>query len=527
MEPNVAGNRMSKEFLADDEEFEEFEEDDRTGKASSRNRNNPRNRGKKNGGKGPRRRKNARPLKRSKKSRRAKWYDSPFLTTALIAMIALICVNISGRISSMKSFREMKSVVCTDTFYGGTIVDDVDVSGMTIDEAVEYWGNSIEPAYSQATIKLDNGIEWIAEDLGYSSDYVNTLYSAWNGGRNGSIEDRYQAVRGLQEEPHSYSVHRTFYNDDVIRRSVESIAKTIDREPKNASLLSFNTDTYSFEYEDEIIGLVLDQEKLVSDIETALTTGGGSVALKIDEIVPEITKENVSANYGMISYAVTNADSSTANRLSNISLALSIINGTAIEPGETFSFNKVVGERTSARGFKKAPAYSSGMVVEELGGGICQVSTTVFNAAIKANLKIKERHPHSMTVSYVDPGKDAAVNWGDKDLKFTNTSDERVYICCYLTNDKRVRVGVFGKLLPDGMSIIVEGKKTKSLDYSTDYQVNFEMASGEKKVVQQGKKGAKATTYKVYLDANGNEINREELFHSTYEPQKEIVAYGQ
>ena len=164
--------------------------------------------------------------------------------------------------------------------------------------------------------------------------------------------------------------------------------------------------------------------------------------------------------------------------------------------------------------------------MQEVGGGICQVSTTLFNAAVKANLTINERNAHSLTVSYVDVGKDAAVDWGNKDLKFTNSTDENVYICCYLSDDKRVYFGIFGKLLPDGMSITLESKKTGDIDYETEYRVNFTMASGSSKVVQNGKKGTSAVTYKVYWDANGNELYREQLCKSNYRATKEIIEYG-
>ena len=159
-------------------------------------------------------------------------------------------------------------------------------------------------------------------------------------------------------------------------------------------------------------------------------------------------------------------------------MALQLINGTHLAPGESFSFNDTVGKRTTERGFKVATAYSSGEVTEDVGGGICQVSTTLFNAFVKADMQIDERHNHSLTVAYVDKGKDAAVNWGNQDLRFTNNSSDSVYICCYLTSDKRVRFGIFGKLLPNGESITVEGVTTGKIDFETVYQANPSMASG-------------------------------------------------
>lgn len=474
----------------------------------------------------PAKKKNSAAKHKKKPSAKRSRMDSWILTVLLFMLLAAFVVCGIRRISEYNRFKEMKAAVGVDYFYPGTVIDKTDVSGMTMDEVLNKWNNEVETGYSGAVVTLSNGITKTAAELGYSSDYIDVLSGVWETERRGSIEERYNTLQQHETAQKEYNVHRTLYDDAEVRKFVDMVAEGIDEEPKNAALRSFNTDTYQFEYEDGHSGKRVDREKLVSDIEMALRTGGGSVTLEIQAIEPEITRENVAANYGMISSAITNASSSNSNRLSNIKLALSFINGTEIKPGDEFSFNAVVGKRESSRGFKKAPAYSGGEVMEEIGGGICQVSTTVFNAAVKANMKIKERHPHSMPVSYVDPGKDAAVDWGNKDLRFVNNSDESVYICCYLTDDKRVRVGVFGKLIPDGKSIVIETDKTKGDDYTTDYRVNFEMAPGATKVVQKGRKGAKATTYKVVLDADGNEISREEMFKSSYKPEKEIIEYG-
>ena len=446
-----------------------------------------------------------------------------FLLLLLIAGMAGVGV---WRQQAYAEFTQMKAVVAKQTFYAGTTVEGVDVSDMTLPQVLEHWNTQIEPGYRQVAAVLNEGAQVTAEQMGYTSDYETVLSSAWNAGRQGSLVERYNRIALRMESPSSYSVSRSMYTDEVVRAFASRLAQQIDAEAQDAHLLSFDFGSQSFQYEQEREGRVLNQQALVASIEQALQSGGGQIAMEVTAVQPQVTLENVSAQYGMISSAVTNASSSSSNRLSNISLAISLINGTCLEPGETFSFNKTVGERTTARGFKTAPAYSSGEVTQEVGGGICQVSTTLFNAAVKANLTINERHAHSLTVSYVDAGKDAAVDWGNKDLRFTNSTGENVYICCYLSDDKRVHFGVFGKLLSDGMSITLESKKTGDIDYETEYRVNFTMASGSSKVVQNGKKGSSAVTYKVYWDANGNEINREQLCKSNYRATKEIIEYG-
>ena len=154
------------------------------------------------------------------------------------------------------------------------------------------------------------------------------------------------------------------------------------------------------------------------------------------------------------------------------------------------------------------------------------MSTTLCNAAVKADMEIVERHNHSLTVHYVDKGKDATVDWGHQDFKFKNTSDDDVFICCYLTDDKRVRFGIFGRLLPNGEKITVEAVTTEVIKYDTEYQKSPLLGAGETYVAQDGRNGYKAEAYKVRWDADGNQLSKELLCKSYYKVKDEIIQYG-
>jgi len=464
------------------------------------------------------------PARPAPKRRKKRAMDG--LSAVLLICLAAIAALGVWRVSEYRNFQVMKQAVSAQTFYSGTRVDGVDVSDMTLPQAIAHWEQAIEPGYSAAAVTLDDGTQATALQLGYSSDYVQVLTNAWNSGRSGSLEERYAHLTGRMNADMRYSVTRFMYDPSLVRRYAQALAGQIDAEPSSASIQSFNTQNYTFSFSEGRPGRTLNQEKLVQDVMAALDAGGGSVQMEIATRAPAQSLADVQSRYGLISYAITNASSSSSNRLTNIRRSLELINGICLEPGETFSFNQVVGERTEARGFKVATAYFSGEVTEQVGGGICQVSTTLFNAVVKADLKINERHPHSLTVSYVDLGKDAAVDWGNKDLRFTNNTQDKIYICCYLTDDKRIRFGVFGKLLPNGESITIEGVQTGVVDYETEYQVNFTMASGAQNVVQKGKNGYTATAYKIRWDANGNQISRDELCKSRYQATKQIIEYG-
>lgn len=448
------------------------------------------------------------------------------LTAALIAGILCVLGLACWQTVQYRTFLVMKNAVNQQTFYAGTTVEGVDVSGMTLGEALSYWEERVEPGYSGRTVALSSGASVTAAQLGYSSDYATVLTNAWSAGRSGSLEERYAAISSRSRRPVSYSVSRTLYTPEAVEACVAAVAEQVNQPAQNARIQSFDTATYQFTFTEESAGSELDEKKLAEDIARTLDAGGGAVELAVDTVQPTVKKADIASGYGMITSAVTNASSSSSNRLNNIRLALSMINGTCLSPGETFSFNDTVGKRTTERGFKVATAYSAGEVTEEVGGGICQVSTTLFNAAVKADLEIVERHNHSLTVSYVDKGKDASVNWSSQDLRFKNTSGDNLYICCFLDDDKRVRVGIFGKLLPNGESITVEGVTTGTIAYETVMQPSLSVAPGATQVKQNGRNGYTAEAYKIRWDANGNQISRELLCKSTYKSVNEIIEYG-
>ena len=444
----------------------------------------------------------------------------------LLAGIGALAAVIARQGVQHARFEAMRAVVDQQTYYDGTTVDGVDVSQMTLQDAQDYWRDRVEPRYQARTVTLENGATVTARDLGYTSDYETVLSNAFSAGRSGSLEERYRLAANRQTSPVSYSVNRTDFSDNIVRQYVKLVAQQIDRPVQNAAIESFDPESYQFTFTEARPGSQLDAEALTQRIEQAIVAGGGEVKLPVYAIQPDATTEEVAARYGMVSAAVTNASSSSKARLNNIKLAMSMINGTRVRPGETFSFNGTVGKRTTSRGFQKAPAYSSGEVTEQVGGGICQVSTTLFNAVVKADLEVVERHNHSLPVAYVDKGKDATVNWDSQDFRFRNTSDDDVYICCFLTDAKRVRFAIFGKLLPNGETITVEAQTTGTIPYDTEYQVSTMMSSGQSSVVQAGRVGYEAVAYKIRWDADGNEIGRELLCKSRYQARNQIIEYG-
>lgn len=220
----------------------------------------------------------------------------------------------------------------------------------------------------------------------------------------------------------------------------------------------------------------------------------------------------------------TRYDATNKNRSNNISLATQKINGTVILPGETFSYNKTVGRRTKAAGFKEAGAYAGGKVIQEVGGGICQVSSTLYNAVVYANLEITERSNHCFESSYVAAGRDATVSWGTLDFKFKNNRQYPVRIEAS-ANSGVNKITIKGIKEEKEYEIVIQSKVTSVIQTPIQYQENSDMNEGEEKIIQYGHNGCTSVTYKI-LKLNGATISTELMSTDYYKPLERIIVKG-
>lgn len=220
----------------------------------------------------------------------------------------------------------------------------------------------------------------------------------------------------------------------------------------------------------------------------------------------------------------TKYQASNVNRTTNLRLAANKINGTILLPGEEFSYNKTVGERTIAAGFKSAAIFSGGKVVDGLGGGICQISTTLYDAVVMANLDITERRNHQFVTSYAPAGKDATVVWGSQDFKFKNTRKYPVRITATVQGGTAT-VQVWGLKEEVEYDITIETKKTATIKYTTQYIQDETLPAGQQIVAQEGSNGRKVEAYKV-TKLNGEVISTTLLSKDTYNAMKRIVRVG-
>ncbi len=457
------------------------------------------------------------------------WWALPVTCLMLIVLLAS-SVFVIHELGEYRRFQAMRNAVEASGYYNGIVVDGYSLAGVSMERALEHWRDNIEAPLENRAISLTYaGKSWTmtAKDLGYKSNYEEVLSKAWAVGREGTLEERYRSISQLTEVSEQFDIERMPFDQKLLKKWTDGIASSLSSSSKNASVTGFDINTKTFTLSSSTSGTAVDKDALYKNALSLLENGGGTIEINVETIEPSVTENDFESKFGLITTAVTNASSSNKNRLTNLQLSCAAINGYCVEPGATFSFNEVVGQRTSKRGYKKATVYQSGEIAEDIGGGVCQVSTTLWNAAMKANCEIVEWHEHSRPVSYVDRGKDATVSWGSQDMKFKNTSSYPMYLIAYVSENKRVYCEIYGELFPDGKYITIEAKTTQRIDPGEpEYVYNPLLASDELVTINEPRTGYRAKAYRVYWNADGSEIKRDLLVEAYYKPARGKVEYG-
>lgn len=220
----------------------------------------------------------------------------------------------------------------------------------------------------------------------------------------------------------------------------------------------------------------------------------------------------------------TRYDPTNKNRSNNLEISAKKINGTIIMPGETFSYNQTVGERTIAEGYKEAGAYAGGRVVQDVGGGICQTSSTLYNAVLLANLEIVDRSNHQFLTSYVPAGRDATVAWGSIDFQFKNTREYPIKIEASVKNGV-CTMSIYGIKEETEYEVVIQPVVLSYIPYTTKYEDDSTLEEGKEVVEQSGYTGCTSETYRI-IKLNGEVVSKTLLSKDTYDPMTRIIRRG-
>lgn len=352
----------------------------------------------------------------------------------------------------------------------GVFIDGVDVGGMTRTAAVA-------AVRAQKTEALkDKELTVCAGETTYSFTYPEFNFT-----------DNLQELAGGIRKKGRYSSGARVYLNGA-ERIASNICSQTDRQPVEPYAV-FNSTGAPFTYCEGSDGVMTDRAALLCDIDASLNGAFEKVTVKTNTIPRKRSTDDVKRETSLLYSFATYFDGDNAPRSSNIALAASKINGTILGAGCTFSFNDVVGPRTAANGFSPAKIISGGQFVEGVGGGVCQVSTTLYNSALLAGLEIEEYHPHSLKVGYVSPSRDAMVSGTYFDLKFKNNRKTPIYIRVN-TSRGAIACNIYGE--NDGVKRSFVSRTVGTIPQPEDI-----VLEGEEGLVSQGREGTLSEGYLV------------------------------
>ena len=307
----------------------------------------------------------------------------------------------------------------------GVTVNGIDVGGKSREEACEILRKDIVKNLKEKSLKIH----------GIKNEYIFT-YPEIN------FKDNLPSLLSCAKRNGEYTASVSYYLNGISEISAY-ICEDESEEPTPPHAI-FHAFGEPFEYVEGHDGYKADRVKLLSDIRASLSNNLEEVFVTVKPVKYSGTLEKVKRETKLLSAYTTYFDGTNTDRAHNIMLAAEQINGTVLLPGGAFSFNGTVGPRTSSRGFKSAKIIEKGEFVEGIGGGVCQVSTTMYVAAVLAGCEITEFHPHSLAVGYVPPSFDAMVSGNYFDLKFENKTKKTMYIRAY-TGENYVKFVIFGE----------------------------------------------------------------------------------
>lgn len=420
-----------------------------------------------------------------------------------------------------------------------------------VDSAVEqayYIGKSdnlIKNNYTILSLLLKNYN--ISPSINYDEDLLNSLIDSINAQLPDRVVNSGYSIDGtnliITSGKDGILISSSDLKDEILSflNDISSKNETINIPVNNVGAEPINLDAI---YKD-IFKLPVDASYTTNPYVVYPSSNGLDFAISMEEakaiisnqqdeytIPLKITYPNVTTNQigneafpDLLSQFSTSFTSSGYNRSNNIILSSAKLNGLVLMPGEEFSYNQAVGQRTRAAGFREAGAYSNGKVVQEVGGGICQVSSTLYNAVLYANLEIVERTNHYFNPGYVKAGLDATVSWGGPDFRFRNNRNYPIRIVTD-TSGKKLKVYIYGLKTDDDCTVVLDPRYISSVPYKTTYQNDASLATGETRVVSSGSNGCKTATYKYVYDKNGTLISSECISRDTYSPHNKVVAVG-
>ena len=457
---------------------------------------------------------------------------------AVLALLAVLLVAVGIlAITVRPGEEEISAVIDSGTFFEGISVNGVDISGMTFDQAYEALLPGVNDEIASVNLSIVYGsTRWTltSADLDMSSTLNEVLNEALMLGRSGTLIENSNVKAQLKEQGKSFET-KLVPDDAKIQGLLAGISSSVNQEPiEPYAVPDTSGNEPAFRFIEGTDGHILDIEVVKTQIIQSLEIKEYDCTIQpeLKLVAPTRTMDEVKNNTKLIAEPfVTSYEGRTlgdSKRVRNIEKASDILNGLKLEPGEQVSFNEYVGPRTEKGGWALAPGIVNGNTYEmQAGGGICQVSTTLYNALLRCgpDIEIVDRKKHSWPSSYVPEGLDATVSTGGPDLVFKNNTQAPIFIFTYAA-DYKMTVYVYGAPLPEGVTYVARSE-IKERPEPPEPEIIEEplWPSGFSEKIVNERKGCIATAYRDKL-VNGEVVETVELYTDTYRAIRGVTKIG-
>lgn len=407
--------------------------------------------------------------------------------------------------------------------YPGVTVKGVDLSGKSAEEAKNILNDNLNDKISNKDIVIkvdDKEFKGKYKDIDGKYNVDKAVEDAVKYGKDKSMFKQNKIIKGKENKELEIEF---LYNDKKLGKLKENVQKNLNIEPKNATI---NIVGSSKNITEETLGKKLEVEELNNSLKENLNgdlENPTIINLNYVESKPKVTKEELSKIKDVMGSFESSFATSTPERSANIQAAVGFVDGTVLMPGEEFSYDKATS--TDKSKYKQAPVYINNKVEMDIGGGICQVSSALYRAMMRANIRPTERHNHSLTVSYAKPSLDATVAWGYLDYKFKNPYDFPIYIKG-TSDGKVIRFYVYGdKSALNGKTYDMENEIIRTIAPKEKIEKDSNLEEGKRVVQSKGQAGYVSKGYQLTYE-NGKLIKRELVSTDTYATTDSVVKVG-
>lgn len=439
----------------------------------------------------------------------------------LIPIIIVLLVTVIAMVLMIFGKDNYKDVIDKNVYVNG-----VAVGTMTKAQAKDVLGKKFNEQFKDKKIHMT--YEGKSFSISFKSlkahyDIDTAVEEAFNYNKNGGLISNILRNMGINSSNHNINL-KFVADTSIVGKTVKKISRKIDYEPIDAKI-SFVDNV--FKVTNDVNGLKVDTNELSKLIKTEVVPYGEDNVIKIPVTVVEAkVKADMLAKINtQISTFTTSFRTSDAARSGNIKIAAEAVDGAVVLPGEIFSMNKEVGPRVASKGYQEAHVIINGTLTTGLAGGICQATTTIYNAALLANLQIISRRGHGLRVGYVKPGLDATISGDYIDMKFKNTNQYPLYIHTIVKNGT-IRAVIYGANEHPGQTVKLESHVLEKINpQSPEYIYDSTLRKGEKIIDSKAVMGMKSISYrKVFQD--GKLVKTELLSKDKYKAAREVIRVG-